>query len=72
MTRITCPQGQIVVIHPSNQKKGFVTHFETEVCQAVQKCPAQRGKRDARFHLRFSQQQVNISQEQPSVALLLP
>jgi hypothetical protein len=64
-TQITCPQGQMVTIHPSSQKKGFVAHFETEVCQAcpfVRKCPAQRGKRDARFHLRFSQQQVNMSQ----------
>jgi Transposase DDE domain/Transposase domain (DUF772) len=64
-TQITCPQGQMVAIHPSNQKKGFVAHFEAQVCQAcpfVQKCPTQRGKRDARFHLRFSQQQVNMSQ----------
>ena len=80
-TQITCPQGQTVAVHPSSQrksradegslsnngagKKGFVAHFETEVCQAcpfLQKCPTQRGKRDARFHLRFSQQQVNMSQ----------
>jgi hypothetical protein len=64
-TQITCPQGQTVAVHPSSQKKGYVAHFEVEVCQAcpfLQKCPTQRGKRDARFHLRFSQQQVNISQ----------
>ena len=64
-TQITCPQGQTVAVHPSSQKKGFVAHFEVEVCQAcpfLQKCPTQRGKRDARFHLRFSQQQVNMSQ----------
>jgi Transposase DDE domain/Transposase domain (DUF772) len=64
-TQITCPQGQMVTIHPSSQKKGFVAHFETEVCQTcpfLEKCPTQRGKRDARFHLRFSQQQVNMSQ----------
>jgi len=64
-TQITCPQGQTVAVHPSSQKKGLVAHFEAEVCQAcpfLQKCPAQRGKRDARFHLRFSQQQVNMSQ----------
>jgi hypothetical protein len=64
-TQTTCPQGQTVAVHPSSQKKGFVAHFEAEVCQAcpfLQKCPAQRGKRDARFHLRFSQQQVNMSQ----------
>jgi len=64
-TQTTCPQGQTVAVHPSSQKKGFVAHFEAEVCQAclfLQKCPVQRGKRDARFHLRFSQQQVNMSQ----------
>jgi hypothetical protein len=64
-TQITCSQGQTVAVHPSSQKKGFVAHFEAQVCQAchfLQKCPTQRGKRDARFHLRFSQQQVNMSQ----------
>jgi hypothetical protein len=64
-TQITCPQGQTVAVHPSSQKKCFVAHFEAEVCQAcplLQTCPAQRGKRDPRFYLRFSQQQVNMSQ----------
>jgi hypothetical protein len=64
-TQITCPQGQTVAVHPSNQKKGFVAHFEEQVCQAcpfLQKCPTQKGKRDPRFHLRFSQQQVYMSQ----------
>jgi hypothetical protein len=64
-TQITCPQGQTVAVHPSSQKKGFVAHFELEVCQVcpfLEKCPAQRGKRDTRFHLRFNQQQVNVSQ----------
>jgi hypothetical protein len=64
-TQITCPQEQTVAVHPSSQKKGFVAHFEAEVCQVcplLQKCPAQRGKRDLRFHLRFNQQQVNMSQ----------
>jgi len=64
-TRITCPRGQSVMVHSSSQKKAYVAHFGNEVCQAcplVQKCPAQRGKRDLRFHLRFSQKQVNMSQ----------
>ena len=64
-TQITCPQVQTVAVHPSSQKKGFVAHFEVDVCHAcpfLEKCPTQRGKRDARFHLRFSQQQVNMSQ----------
>lgn len=64
-TRITCPQGQTVEVHASSQKKGYVAHFVDEVCQTcpfLEKCPAQKGKRDARFHLRFTQNQVNMSQ----------
>jgi hypothetical protein len=64
-TQITCPQEQTVVVQQSSQKKGFVAHFEGKVCQAcpfLQKCVAQPGKRDPHFHLRFSQQQVNMSQ----------
>ena len=64
-TQITCPQGQTVAVHPSSQKKGFVAHFEVEVCQTcpfLEKCLTQKGKRDPRHHLRFSQQQVNMSQ----------
>ncbi len=66
-TQITCPGQQSVAVQQSNQKKGFVAHFEAEVCQAcpfLQKCPAQSGKRDVRWHLRFNQQQVNLSQRQ--------
>ena len=49
-----------------------MAHFEAAVCQACpffQKgaCPAQRGKRDLRFHLRFSQEQANMSQRQRSL-----
>lgn len=64
-TQITCPQGQTVAVHPSNQKKNHVAHFDDKVCQTcpfLQKCPTQKRKRDPRFHLRFSQQQVYMSQ----------
>jgi hypothetical protein len=64
-TQITCPGQQSVAVQQSSQKKGFVAHFETEVCQTcpfLQKCPAQRGERDPRWHLRFSQEQANVSQ----------
>lgn len=64
-TQITCPQGQSVGIHSSSQKKAYVAHFEVEVCQScplLPKCPAQRGERDPRLHLRFSQEQANVSQ----------
>lgn len=46
-------------------KKGFVVHFEEKVCQTcplLPKCPVQRGKRDLRFHLRFDQKQINLSE----------
>jgi hypothetical protein len=64
-TQITCPQGVTEAVHLSSHKKSYVAHFGDETCQAcpfVQKCPAQRGKKDLRFHLRFSQQEVNVSQ----------
>lgn len=63
-TQITCPQGQMVAVHSSSQKKAFVAHFEGEVCLTcplLPKCPVQRGKRDLRFHLRFNQKQINMS-----------
>jgi hypothetical protein len=64
-TRITCPQGQKAAVHPGSQRKGFVAHFEAQVCEScplLLKCPAQKGKRDARWHLRFTQAQVYVSQ----------
>jgi len=64
-TQITCPGQQIVMVQRSNQKKGFVAHFEAEICQAcpfLSKCPAQRGKRDQRWHMRFTQEQARMSQ----------
>ena len=66
-TKITCPQGQSVVLHLGSRKKGFVAHFETEICQACpffqqDACPARAGKQDTRFQLRFRQKQATISQ----------
>ena len=64
-TQITCPQEQTVEVHSSSQKKGFVAHFDDKVCETCpffEKCPVNRGKRDTRFHLRFTQNQVNMSQ----------
>ena len=55
-TRITCPQGQTAAIQSSSQKKGYVTHFDEDICQdcpLVQICPAQKGKRDTNWHLPF-------------------
>lgn len=64
-TRITCPQEQSTPVHTSSQKKAYVAHFEDNVCLAcplLPKCPVQRGKRDLRFHLRFDQKQINMSE----------
>jgi len=64
-TQITCPQGVTEPVQLSNQKKSYVAHFGEVNCQAcplLEKCPVQRGKRDPRYHLRFTQNQVNMSQ----------
>ena len=64
-TEITCPGKQTVAVQQSSQKKGYVAHFEADTCQGcpfLTKCPAQRGKRDERWHLRFTQDQAMMSQ----------
>ena len=64
-TQITCPGQQNVAIHISSQKKHFVAHFEIDTCQTcplLAQCPGQSGKRDLRRHMRFNQEQVNVSQ----------
>jgi hypothetical protein len=63
-TQITCLQSQTAAVQRSSQRKGFVAHFEVQVCKScpfLQSCPVQRGKRDPRWHLRFSQKQANVS-----------
>jgi hypothetical protein len=63
--KVTCPQGQIISVQTSIQKKAFVAHFPDEVCQTcplVEKCPVQRGKRDGRYHLRFTQAEAHTSE----------
>jgi hypothetical protein len=64
--QITCPHGQHVEVETGSKHKGFVAHFDAAVCQACPfsqagQCPARTGKRDARFRLYFSQQQVQVS-----------
>ena len=64
-TRITCPHGQEAAVQLSSQKKGYVAHFDEDICQGcplVQICPAQKGKRDTDWHLRFTETQVHVSQ----------
>jgi hypothetical protein len=65
--QVTCPHGQHVPAHSTSQKKGFVAHFEQDICSACPffekgQCPAQPGKRDERHHLRFTQAQAQTSQ----------
>ena len=63
--KVTCPLGETVVVQTSAQKKAFVAHFSEEVCQAcpmASKCPVRSGKRDRRYHLRFSHAQAHISE----------
>ena len=62
---ITCPQGYSTVVKASSQKKGFVAYFDQEICQnclLLEKCSVRQGKRDAKWYLRFNQDQVNSSQ----------
>jgi len=62
---ITCPKGHTAVVEVSSRKKGFVAHFDQEICQncpLLEKCSVRQGKRDANWHLRFNQDQVNSSQ----------
>jgi len=64
-TRCTCPQGEATPVQLSNQKKGYVAHFDGNICQdcpMVAICPAQKGKRDTNWHLRFTESQMHVSQ----------
>jgi len=58
---ITCPQGQMVSVEISKQKKAFIAHFSDEQCDScpmVDHCPAQKGKRDQRYHLRITKEKA--------------
>jgi hypothetical protein len=63
--KVTCPQGQTEPVHPGGKKKTFVAHFAIEVCSKcplVNKCPAQPGKRDPHWHVRFTQAKAQASE----------
>jgi hypothetical protein len=65
--KVTCPQGQTAPVHPTSQRKGWVTHFEPQVCQECPffqqgQCPAKVGKRDAYHHLRFTQAEAQVAE----------
>lgn len=70
-TQVTCPQGQCVPAHTTQQRKSFVARFEPQICQDCiffQKalCPAQPGKRDPRLRLRFTQAEAQASERRRS------
>jgi hypothetical protein len=65
--QITCPTQQFVSVQTTHQQKGFVACFETSICQGCQfflngRCPAQPGKRDQQFRLRFTQAEGQASE----------
>ena len=62
-TYLTCPGGQRVPV-AAGRTTGFIAHFDPTQCQACVfrqegRCRAQPQKRDPRFALRFTQQQIN-------------
>jgi len=64
-SKATCPQGQTVPIHDSSQQKAFVAHFDHTLCQdcpLLEHCPARPGKRDTRYHLRFTQAEARATE----------
>jgi hypothetical protein len=63
--KATCPKDQIVPTQTSSHKKAFVAHFVADICSAcplADKCPAQPGKRDPSYHLRFTQAEAHASE----------
>lgn len=62
-TALTCPAGQRTAVE-AGRTIGFVAHFDPQQCQACPfhqsgRCRAQPQKRDARFVLDFTQQEVH-------------
>lgn len=64
-TQIVCPQGQTVPVKLSSQKKGYTARFEEKICEAcplMEKCRTKKGKRYPGYHLRFSPENMTVSQ----------
>jgi hypothetical protein len=62
-TQMTCPSGQSIAIE-AGRTTGYLAHFDPQVCQAcpfaaLGRCRAKPSKRDSRFTLSFTQQEVN-------------
>lgn len=64
-TKATCPKEQTVPVQTSSRKKSFVAHFDPKQCRDCplrEACPAQPGKRDPKYHLRFTQNQARAAE----------
>jgi hypothetical protein len=62
-TQMTCPNGQTIPVEPG-RTTGFLAHFDPQVCatcpfSATGRCRAKPSKREPRFTLSFTQQEVN-------------
>jgi hypothetical protein len=65
--QIACLNQQQVSLHTTHQQKSFVAAFEPAICRDCpffdkQRCPAQPGKRDVHFRLRFTQAEAQVSE----------
>lgn len=63
--KITCPQEQTASVQTTSQQKAFIAYFAAETCSTcvlAGQCPAQPGKRDPRFHLRFTKAEAHASE----------
>jgi hypothetical protein len=60
---LTCPNGQEVIVE-AGRTTGYIARFDPDICQTCpfaeqKRCRATPGKRDPRFKLSFTQQEVN-------------
>jgi hypothetical protein len=65
--KITCPQGQTVVVQQSRQKKGYLADFDPHICQTCPfygegQCPARPGKYRLTHRITFPPSQVAVAQ----------
>ena len=63
--QIICPQGHETEVTPTAQRKGFLGNFEDEHCRQcplMEQCPTYFVKRSGKWHIRLTQQNVNVAQ----------
>ncbi len=62
-TQMTCPNGQSILVEPG-RTTGYLAHFDPTICHACPfaatgRCRAKPSKREPRFTLSFTQQEIN-------------